>query len=204
MDLFLPLITIFAVSWLFLWWPALRRVATFRRPSAGVLRDSEVGYAQVRLPPRWRPSGGLNEQATLQAIDPLLHRSVLVISESRGDFDPAMKLEEHAAITVEILAASLQVVGFHGPQQRRVAGLPAIQYELEGFHERTWLKYLHTTIEGQRAFHQLVAWAPHTKYSREVFEQLLEGFEELPGPSPETRGSSILYQGPPQSRYDAH
>ena len=59
-----------------------------------------------------------------------------------------------------------------------------MQFEIEGFHDNTWLKYLHTTVEGKRAFHQVIGWATQSRYSREVFEALLDGFAELPGPDP--------------------
>ena len=200
----IPPITILAVILLIRWWPAIRALVMFRRPASGVLRDSELGYAQVLLPPRWRPTARLNEQATLQATDPILHRYLIVVSESREDFEPSLKLEEHAAMTLQTLAASVQVLGVRGPEPTQVQGLPAVQYELEAYCDRTRLKYLHTTIAGARAFHQVLSWAPYSKYDRTVFERLLDGFEELPGPVPDRSGSPVMYQGPDRSRYGLH
>jgi hypothetical protein len=199
----IPAITILALTLLFRYWPAIRDLARFKGRAA-MLRDNGFGYAQVSLPPRWRPTARLNDQAMLQATDPILSRHVIVLSEPRDDFEPSLKLEEHAAMTLETLAASVQVIQVRGPDRRDVDGVPAIQYELEAYHDRARLKYLHTTIAGNRAFHQVLGWAPRSKYNRAAFEQLLDGFEELPGTTGDPADSPMMYEGPDQSRYGVH
>jgi hypothetical protein len=207
MDLVLLLITLIAGTLLIRWWPALRFVASFKAPLGGVLKDTEFNYAQVRLLPRWKPATLLNEGAALQATDPLGHRYLVVISESREDFDEFLDVGEHARLTLDRLIGSLQVLRFEGPQSTRVGGFPAVQYEIEGYHERTCVTYLHTTVAGDRAFHQVIAWATRSKYDRKVFEDLLDGFSEVPGPParprPRRHGPTPP-ETPSRSRYDVH
>jgi hypothetical protein len=205
MDLLLLLITFLALALLIRWSPSLRFVASFRAPAGGVLGDTEFNYSQIRLLPRWKPATLLNEGASLQAIDPLGQRFLVVISESREDFDENLDVAQHACLTLGRLTSELRLVRFEGPKSTEVAGFPAVQYEIEGFLDRTCLTYLHTTVAGDRAFHQVIAWATCSRYNRKVFEDLLEGFSEVPGPAARPRRPlAASVDVPNQSRYDVH
>ena len=175
------------VSLLFLYRERLRYVAQWRRPAGEALVDEELGFARLHLPAGWRAAHGLNEGACLQAIHPLRGRHVIVISESLEDYAIGVTVQEHAEITRNLLTRGIKVMKISGPEVRRVAGAEAVQFEIEGFHDNTWLKYLHTTVAGRRAFHQVIAWSTHSQYKREVFEAILDGFAELPGPEPVRR-----------------
>ena len=95
-----------------------------------------------------------------------------------------MTLAAHAAQTVNGLTSGLRILASRGPIDIDVAGFPARQFELETLQGRLLINFLHTTVEGPRAWHQVVCWAPRSQYSRSVFDSMLEGFEELPGPAP--------------------
>jgi len=182
MDLFGSFTTIFVVAAVVAYWTVLRRVATWRRAPSGILEDTDLGFARIRLPSGWRPARTLNESATLQAINPIQRRYLIVISEAREDFDLTMDITEHAASTVDQLTDSLKILGRHGPTSIDVGGFPARQVELETLIDGTLITYLHTTIEGARAWHQVIGWATRSRYSRSVFNSMLEGFAELPAP----------------------
>lgn len=184
MDILVFAITLFVLASLVAWWPAVRAVAAWRRPAAGVLRDADLGYAEVALPPRWRPARFLNDAASLQAIDPARRRYLVVISESREDFKADLTLDEHAARTLQGVVGSLRVVGLTGPHHGKLGDFDMLQYEIDAFHQGTWLKCLHATIGGHRAFHQVLGWATRSTYDRATFESVLRGFSELPGPEP--------------------
>jgi len=199
------LITVLATALLILYVQKLPPTARFRRPRGGVIRDAEFGLAELTLPPGWRPDPTLNEGAPLQAVDPLRDRYILIMSEARDDFDPAMGIEEHSACTRELLTSSVRLLATRGPDYRQVAGFNAIQYEIDAMHDSTRITYLHTTIAGRRAFHQVITWAPRSRYDRSIFEELLDGFREPPGPEP-----NLLSPEPepmhvnPASEYDVH
>jgi hypothetical protein len=165
----------------------LRHVARWRRGAGPLLIDQELRLARLQLPPGWRPAHDLNEGATLQAINPAHGRHVIVISESLEDYPPDVTVHEHARITVDLLIRGIKVVHISGPHHRSFDGHAGVQYEIEGFHENTWVKYLHTTISGRRAFHQIIGWATQSRYSRDAFDALLDGFQEEAGPDPVRR-----------------
>ena len=205
MGTLIPQLTIFVIALVIaLWWPNIRRVARIRRPADGVLTDAELGLARVTLPPGWRAASDLNEGAWLQAIDPLRGRYLIVLSESREDFEDAMDLHEHSLRTRKTLGESVRILAMRGPEEREVGGFKAIQYELDASDHLTLLTYLHTTIEGHRAFHQVLAWATRSCFDRATFERLLDGFSETPGPDPRPLAPISQVSVEPQSRYQVH
>ena len=199
------LAAIFVIAWLAASSPDLWRAPRLLRRRGAVLSDSELGLAQVTLPPGWIPASNLNDGSWLQALDPLRSRYLVVISESREDFDGAMNLQEHSLRTREALAASVRVLAVRGPEERTVAGFPAVQYELDALMDRTLLTYLHTTVEGRRAFHQVLTWGTRSWYDRAVFDRLLDGFSEMTGPDPRPQPMQVApLEVPVASRYDVH
>ena len=178
------LVVALTVSFIFFYRDRLRYVTWRQRPAGGVLVDQELGLARLQLPAGWRPAHDFNEGACIQAMHPLHGRHVIVISESLEDYALGVTLHEHAEVTRNLLTRGIRIVSVTGPELRTVAGCQAIQFEIEGFHDNTWLKYLHTTVAGRRAFHQVIGWATQSRYQRGVFDAVLEGFAELPGPDP--------------------
>lgn len=198
-------VTIFVIAWLTASWPEFWRVPKILRRRGAVLGDSELGLAQVRLPAGWIPATDLNEGSWLQALDPLRNRYLIVISESRDDFDPLMDAQEHSSRTRAALAASVRLLAVRGPTERQVGGFRAIQYELDALTDRTMLTYLHTTVEGRRAFHQVLTWATRSWFDRAIFERLLDGFIEQPGPEPRTEPiQDTPVEVRANSRYEVH
>ena len=205
MALLSTLMTVFVIAWLFASWPELWRVAKVRRRTGAVVRDGELGLAQVTLPPGWLPASDLNDSSWLQAVDPLRNRFMIVISESREDFDEGMDLREHSSRTRSELATGVRVLAVRGPEERQVGGFKALQYELEASTNLTLVTYLHTTVEGRRGYHQVLSWATRSWYDRAAFERLLDGFEELPGPEPRPQPvQETAVEVPVVSRYDVH
>lgn len=203
--LLFTLITVFVLAWLTASWPEFWRSPKTQRRRGAILGDSELGLAQVTLPLGWLPASDLNEVGWLQARDPLRNRYLLVISESRDDFDPGMNAREHSSRTRASLAASVRLLAVRGPEERQVAGFRAVQYELDALSDRTLLTYLHTTVEGHRAFHQVLAWATRSWFDRPTFERLLDGFVEQPGPDPRPLPmQDTAIEVPVSSRYDVH
>jgi hypothetical protein len=77
------------------------------------------------------------------------------------DFVPEMTVYEHSVNTRAELTANIQLISCSGPERRMIGGYDALQYEIEGYYQQTRIKYLHTTIAGRRAFHQVLAWATY-------------------------------------------
>jgi hypothetical protein len=206
MDTIVLLITISAGALAVRYKEQLRRFVPKRRLGSKVLIDRTLGLARLELPEGWRPARDLNETASIEAMHPPLGRHVIVISDSVEDFVPEMTMYEHSENTRTELTSSIRIISCSGPERRTIAGFESLQYEIEGFFQQTRVKYLHTTIAGNRAFHQVLAWATHSRYDRGAFEALLNGFTELPDPRSAARDVPAPAQlhVVPTSRYDVH
>ena len=156
-----------------------------------VVRDRAFGLSELYLPDGWRPGRDLNQSAGIEAIDPLHGRYAWILSESRDDFDARMGIEEHSVRTRETLTEGLLVLSVQGPERCTISGFPALQFEIEAVYQMIQIKYLHTTIGGRRAFHQVIVWSTRSRYSRKALDKVLDGFRETPGPDPEAREHPI-------------
>jgi hypothetical protein len=206
MELLIPLITIYVALLLIrpLRTPT-RTTAVRQQPTARTLADGELGLASIKLPARWRAATALNEQAAIQATDAFRQRFAVVISEPREDFDVTVDLSDHAGRTLTQLADSLRLVAINGPTERTIGGCRALQFEVDGYHQGVRLVYLHTTIEGRRAYHQVLAWSTRSAYDRKVFDELLDGFEERTGPELSlTPPPPIVIEAQVQSKFAYH
>ena len=202
------LITVSALTLLLAW--RMGRLRSSRLPAwtrsgslAPVLRDGDLGLAQVALPSGWRAASGLHDTAGIQAIAPLRRRYVIVISEHRADFEPGFTLEQHAEMTLAALGESVRMVWRNGPHRRTVGPYESLQFEIEGYCEQTALTYLHTTVAGHRAFHQVLAWSTRSSYDRRAFDALLDGFSELPSDGSDLTQLPLIIHSP-SSRYSVH
>lgn len=162
-----------------------------------------VQSSALALPTGWRAAKNLNEQAGIQAIDPLRCRYVIVISEFRGDLKEA-PLDEVARDRITALIGSKRLIAIRGPWDRTVGGHEAVQFEIDVRSPKTRVRYLHTTVSGQRGLHQIVAWSTRLRYSRKEFDQLLDGFRELPHESQESAADVPHRSVPVVSNYRVH
>jgi hypothetical protein len=207
MDTIVFLITLSAGALVVHYKERLRRFVPGRQRDARVLVDQSLGLARLELPDGWRPAQDLNETASIEAINALHGRHVIVISDSVDDFVPEMTVYEHSANTRNELTSSIQLISCTGPERRTIGGFDALQYEIEGFFQQTRIKYLHTTIAGRRGFHQVLAWATHSRYDRQSFEHLLNGFSEPGDLQTEAKAAPPIAEPlhvVPVSRYEVH
>jgi hypothetical protein len=202
---FVGLLTIYVIGWLIVyWWPQLRSVARARPRRTRLVVDGELGLAQVRLPHCWRQTTELADGSWLQASDPLRSRYFVVISESREDFDASVDLFQHSSLTRDLLGTTVRILAVRGPEERRVGGFRAVQYELDAAYDLSILTYLHTTVEGRRAFHQVLGWSTRSKFDRPTFERLLDTFAERPGPDPRPLDTGRPVTPAVTSQYEVH
>lgn len=184
----------------------LKRLIPYRPAPGGVLVDRVLGLARLELPDGWRAANELNESASIEAMHALKGRHVIVISDAVEDFVPEMTIYEHSVNTRAELTNSIRVTACVGPERRTIAGFESVQYEIEGFFQHTRVKYLHTTIAGRRAFHQVLAWSTFSRYDRAAFDGLLEGFTEMPDLDTAARDydPSLPHHVTPVSQYEVH
>lgn len=198
-------ITLLAACTLIWWWPEVRLALRLPGHTPKLAMDTGAGLAQIALPSSWRQTSALNAHAALQAADRFHNRYVMVISESLADFDTTVNLRDFSQRAVQRMMKKLDVANVDGPFERAVAALDAVQYEFTARVRGQRITYLHTTVLGRRAFHQVICWSASSSFNRQAFERVLEGFAEQPGPVPlRPHPGATLTPPEPGSQYTIH
>ena len=169
-----------------------------------VLADDH-GFAELVLPTTWRrfrADGAGNPQAKHARRA----RFVQILSECKGDFAEDVTLDGHSALTRRLLGENIRLLSMQGPIYRFVGRYAAVQYECDAVRNSIHLKFLHTTVDGDRAFHQIVCRSPRSQYDRAAFDRLLDGFREPAGaaPPPKVEDQLPVFVSDTGSAYKVH
>ena len=181
------LITLLIGVGIYLWYSRFRYVASWRK-RATTLRDCAFDLAELDLPDGWRAGKDLNESAGIEAVDLRHSRFAMVISENLEDYQSDLDFEAYAVRVRDYLTSDLRQVKITGPDRLKIHGCAAIQFEIEAVDASVRVGFLFTVVMGRRALHQIVGWSPRSAYSRKVFDELLRGFRERPGPPAQRPG----------------
>jgi len=133
---------------------------------ATVVIRSKDGALEIAAPSGWRSESELNPNAELQACDAPQQVCVLVFEEDKlttGDITLARFSRFARGQILKKLGSSSEGTGI----ALRVAGHPAVQYELRGRAERFDLVYLHTSVETPGHFYQVLGWTSSNLYPQE-------------------------------------
>jgi hypothetical protein len=145
-----------------------------------VIRSTE-GCCSVRVPGSWVEEKDLNEQANLQASNRLKELYIIVISESKEDFQD-MTLASHSELTRTGFIESLKTPQVTGPTDLAVDNNPGVQYEISGAINNVKVVALHTTVETDAYFHQILAWTIKSRVEKNkpILQSVIKSFKEEP------------------------
>lgn len=146
----------------------------------GKVIKSTDGLTQVTVPQGWKAMKGLNDEASLQAAYPQKELYVIVMTESKEDFDK-MTMEKYSKLTRGMIFEALASGKEEKTGSLKINGNPALQYKLEGSMDNIKVVYLHTTVEGKKYFHYILAWTLRSKYekNKDVLQQVIKSFKEI-------------------------
>jgi hypothetical protein len=140
---------------------------------------SADGRFELRAPPDWVPTKKLSNNAVLQVASTRKEGSVLVLSKSKRVFPEPVSYRDYAKNTVEELrglAKEGEIV--RGPTDLMIDGRPAVRYEVKGKVKDLPIHYLHTTVDGKDALHQIVAASSQMEKHRQTIEDIVGSFRE--------------------------
>ncbi len=148
--------------------------------TSGNILKSNNGSSQITLLEGWKEQKGLNEKAEIQAADSLNNNFIIVLSESKLDFND-MTIDKHSEATRSILLKAIGNPVVEGPTRLTINGVPAVQYKITGSIDNLNPVYLHTTIETPKNFHQVLAWTLASKYEKNkpVLDKVIGSFKEI-------------------------
>jgi hypothetical protein len=156
--------------------------------SGGQPIRSTDGTLQVTVPRGWDIYRYLNPDADLQVADLANEQYMIVLMDERSPDRPVadFTLEEHANATLTRLTQRLSAVTVSEPTAvRRVGPHRARQVEVRGELDGVAVVYLHTTVETQRAFYQILAWSAPDQFEtqRQTLQTVIDTFEEVLPPA---------------------
>ena len=133
---------------------------------------------QIKAPGDWDVLP-LNDAADIQVGNEEKEQYFMLLSEKKIDMY-GWNLKKHSYVTFGNLTGSLDEPKIKGPIELEINSRPAIQYEIEGSTQGLRLVYLHTTVETDSAFNQLLAWTLRSKYSenKDILLEVISTFGE--------------------------
>ena len=149
--------------------PALLKIRQDARQQSSSGNNKEVvapdGKSRLTVPQDWGALEELHKAAELQAGNKADEQFIIVISESKMDLD-GMTLEKHHGITREAMLGKLKNPSASETEKVTINGQAALQDELGGTQEEeaTNIVFLHTTVEDEANFHQILAWTTKSRW----------------------------------------
>lgn len=140
--------------------------------------NSTNGQFRINPPAHWAVMNDLHDYAVLQMGDYNLDQYMLALSDSLEEFDGSLR--EHSDITIRSLSGSLTHASESGPVAVEVGGYPALERTLRGRIDGLDISYLHTTVQGEKAYYQIISWTTEDREARAfpLFREVLQTFEE--------------------------
>lgn len=139
------------------------------------------GKFQVTMPTGWSVQSELNDAADIQVANPFKEGYLVVLSESKADFEkPTMEWHSETTRTgvLESLTDGQVTVG---PKSLDINGKPAVQYEIRGMTDGLKVIYLHTTVDTGDHLHQILAWTLTSYYddNRPILDSVINSFKSV-------------------------
>ncbi|MBK6513313.1 MAG: hypothetical protein IPG04_04115 [Polyangiaceae bacterium] len=156
--------------------------AAKKEASAGPseLVTASDGKTEIKVPPRWSTMTQLNDEANLQVGNAASEEYLVVISESKQDFAPEVDLKKYSDGCLELMRGRIKNVSVSSPKNVTIGGRPAVQYELTGSVDLINIGYLVTFVDGQKGYHQVIAWTMKSMLSdkKKKLADVTETFRE--------------------------
>ena len=145
----------------------------------GVISPEGDGFS-LTAPDHWKFIKDLHDEAGLQIGNERREEYFIVLSELKEDF--AGDLNKYGDVTAGNVADSLLNASASEPKEVSLGGLAAIQQQITGGIENTNVSYLHTVLETDTRYHQIVCWTLKSKESVAIplFEKVLKSLKQTP------------------------
>lgn len=144
---------------------------------------SSDGLSQLTVLDDWRKGINLHEEAEIQVVAPVKNAFAIVLTEPKDDFSKGFTYADHAELTFDKLVNGIEEAEIvRGPDSLQINGRRAVQYEAIGTVRSLRIVYIHTTVDGQESFHQIIAWttASRIERNRGDLETVIASFSETP------------------------
>ncbi len=138
---------------------------------------SSDGRIKVTVPGNWVKLPGLNKAAALQVGYKDKEMYLIVLSQAKSDFQN-LPLENHHQITRDRMLQKMKNASATEPVRLTIDGHPAMQDELSGTEHGTNVVFLHTTVDDDDHFQQILAWTLKSRWQqrKELLREITGSF----------------------------
>lgn len=139
-------------------------------------------WCKITVPGDWKIMEELNAEASIQAGNMGKDAYAIVLSEDKSDFF-AVDLASVAELASTAIEGALLSPERKTTDVVRVGGRKAVQYQISGAlpDTRVRIVYLHTIVQGHRAFYQILTWTSEDNFAanRHLLNSISQRFSEL-------------------------
>jgi len=138
------------------------------------------GNFSVLKPGSWSTMDDLNAEANLQMGNLFKEAYVVILTESKQDFD-SIGLRGHSDLTRSFLREALKNYQESQPVKLDIGGHSALRYRLSGSVDSIKIVYWHVTIETADHFHQMLLWSLPSRFggNEADFNSVIRSFKVL-------------------------
>jgi hypothetical protein len=141
------------------------------------------GKCSLTVPGNWRTLTTLHQEAKLKTADVGAEQYAIVISESKSGFTEDMTFDDFNELVRQRPEETVTDLKVSEPVSLEIDGHPARQFEASGAVDKIKIKWLFTTVDGPKNFHQIVMWTTAGKWeeNKSVFLETAKSFRETEG-----------------------
>jgi hypothetical protein len=127
---------------------------------------SDDGKIKVTVSGMWTKLPELNKQATLQVGYKSKEMYLIVITDTKAAVGD-LTLEQHHQLTRDRMLQKLKNASASESVPLTIDGHPAVQDELSGTKDATNVVFLHTTVDDNDHFQQILAWTLKSRWQQQ-------------------------------------
>jgi hypothetical protein len=132
------------------------------------------------------PEDGWEEQFPEGAEFAYIHEKkdigIVVVRESKVDFETSINLNEYTELLIEYAFVDFRDAQFERYGAYPIQNLPGRLFSFNGYSDAIPIRGVVASVEGQGDFYKVMAWTHRSRYERnyETMLTILESFKEHP------------------------
>ena len=148
------------------------------KPSTTKVVTATDRQSRVAVPKSWKKME-LVDDGVIEVGDKVSNQYLIVLTERKADLD--MDLRRFSRVVIASLTEHVTSKQLSAPTSLRVGGRPALQVQIRGTINGIRVVYWHTSVEGVRNYHQVIAWTVASQEKRDgpKLRQIISSFREI-------------------------
>ena len=138
------------------------------------------GTCKLTKPSGWMVTDSLHDDASIQITNPLQGTFFIILTDVKQDLD-LKNLQAFSDLVRGSIKTNSSKYQETNRQEHVIGGRPAISYRIAATVDSVKIVYLHTVIEGEKHYLQVLGWTTDSKYSEKEadFEKITASVREL-------------------------